>query len=63
MGSFVELSRTYFEVGKRLLEDGSKQKKLNGIGVEEYLNKARNIFEDLGLQWDLEQLERFTSNI
>lgn len=26
MRSFVELSRTYFEVGKRLLEDGSKQK-------------------------------------
>ena len=63
MGSFVELSRTYFEVGKRLLEDGSKQKKLNGIGPEEYLNKAGNIFEDLGLQWDLEQLKRFTSNI
>jgi len=63
MGSFVELSRTYFEVGKRLLEDGSEQKEFKGIGAQEYLNKARNIFEDLDLQWDLEQLERFSSNI
>jgi len=63
MGSSLELSRTYFEVGKRLLEDGSEQKELKGIGAEEYLNKARNIFEDLDLQWDLEQLERFSSNI
>jgi len=57
MGSFVELSRTYFEVGKRLLEDGSEQKELNGIGAEEYLNKASNIFKDLELEWDLRQFE------
>ena len=57
-----ELARTYFEVGIRLLDQTSEQTELNGIEAEEYLNKARNIFEDLGLQWDLEQLERFSSN-
>jgi hypothetical protein len=24
----------------------------------EYLNKAKSMFEEMGLQWDLEQLER-----
>ena len=53
-----ELSRTYFEVGKRLLEPQSKYKHLNGITAEEYLEKARVMFEEMDLQWDLEQLEK-----
>ena len=57
MGTRPELARTYFEVGKRLLDKTSKQKKLDGIGAEEYLNKARNIFENLDLEWDLRQFE------
>jgi hypothetical protein len=53
-----DLSRTYFEIGKRLSEPNSPYKELNGITAAEYLNKAKTMFEEIGLQWDLEQLER-----
>ena len=58
----IELSRTYFEVGKRLLEPGSKTKDLNGITAEEYLNKAKNMFEEMDLQWDLNELDKVISS-
>ena len=58
LGARPELSRTYMEVGKRLMEPGSKYKLLNGITAEEYLEKARVMFEEMDLQWDLEQLEK-----
>ena len=54
----LELSRTYFEVGKRLLETKSKFKELDGIKAEEYLEKARTMFEEMDLQWDLDELEK-----
>jgi class 3 adenylate cyclase/tetratricopeptide (TPR) repeat protein len=52
-----ELSRTYFEIGKRLSEPNSPYQELNGISAAEYLNKAKTMFEEMDLQWDLEQLE------
>ena len=58
LGARPELSRTYMEVGKRLLEPKSKYKQLNGITAEEYLEKARVLFEEMDLKWDLEQLEK-----
>ena len=54
----LELSRTYYEVGKRLLEPKSKYKELDGIKAEEYLEKARVMFEEMDLQWDLDELEK-----
>jgi tetratricopeptide (TPR) repeat protein len=54
----LELSRTYFEVGKRLLEPKSKYKELDGIKAEEYLEKARVMFQEMDLQWDLNELEK-----
>jgi class 3 adenylate cyclase/tetratricopeptide (TPR) repeat protein len=54
----LELSRSYFEVGKRLLEDKSRYKVLNGIKAENYLEKARVLFEEMDLQWDLDELDR-----
>jgi hypothetical protein len=54
----VELSRTYFEVGKRLLEPTSKYKELDDIKAEEYLEKARKMFKEMDLQWDLDELEK-----
>jgi hypothetical protein len=54
----LELSRTYFEVGKWLLEPTSKYKELDGIKAEEYLEKARVMFEEMDLQWDLDELEK-----
>jgi len=52
-----ELSRTYLEIGKRLSETNSPYRELNRISAVEYLNKARTMFEEMDLQWDLEQLE------
>ena len=61
LGARLEVSRTYFEVGKRLLEEKSKYKELNGIKAEEYLDKAKTMFEEMDLQWDLDQLERIAA--
>jgi hypothetical protein len=53
----LDLSRTYFEIGKRLSEPNSPYRELNGISAAEYLNKAKTMFEEMDLQRDLEQLE------
>ena len=58
LGARPDLARTFFEVGKRLLEPHSKYKELNGISVKEYFDKAEKLFREMDLQWDLEQLER-----
>jgi tetratricopeptide (TPR) repeat protein len=58
LGARLELSRTYMEIGKRLLEEKSRYKELNGISAEQYLEKAKTMFQDMDLQWDLEELER-----
>lgn len=61
LGARPDLSRTYFEVGKRLLEPKSKYKELNGIEPKGYLEKARVMFEGMGLERDLDELDRITS--
>ena len=58
LGARPDLARTFFEVGKRLLEPHSKHKELNGISAKEYFDKAEKLFREMDLQWDLEQLER-----
>ena len=60
-GAYPDLSRTYFEIGKRLNEPDIKHKELNGITAEEYLKKAKTMFEEMDLQWDLDELERIVS--
>jgi tetratricopeptide (TPR) repeat protein len=62
MGARPELARTYFEVGKRLFEKKSTQKHLNGIKADEYLEKAKDMFEDLDLKWDLHNLTKLRKN-
>ena len=59
----LELSRTYFEVGKRLLEPKSKYKELDGIKAWDYLEKAGMMFEMMDLQWDLDELEKLKIQI
>jgi class 3 adenylate cyclase/tetratricopeptide (TPR) repeat protein len=56
LGARLELSRTYFEVGKRLLEAQSKYKTLNGIKAEEFFEKATILFNEMDLLWDLDEL-------
>ena len=63
INSRPELSRTYMEIGKRFLEDKSKYKELNGINAEEYLEKARAMFKEMDLQWDLDELDKITSHV
>ena len=52
----LELSRAYFEIARRLLEPASMCKMLNGISAMEYLEKAKVLFEEMDLQWDLDEL-------
>jgi class 3 adenylate cyclase/tetratricopeptide (TPR) repeat protein len=54
----LSLSRTYFEVGKRLLEPQSKYKMLREYSAKEYLIKAKTLFERMDLQWDLDELDQ-----
>ena len=58
----LELCRSYFETGKRMMEPDSKYKTLNGITAEEYLKKARTMFEEMDLQWDLDELAKVTAS-
>jgi hypothetical protein len=58
LGARLEISRAYFEVGKSLLEAKNKRTTLNGSGAEEYLQKAKILFEEMNLQWDLDELNR-----
>jgi hypothetical protein len=46
------------EIGKRFHENKSKHKELNGIRAEGYLGKAREMFQAMDLQWDLDTLEK-----
>lgn len=63
LGARLELSRTYFEVGKRLIESGSKHKMLNGIKADKYLENARVMFEEMNLQWDLTELHKVAKSL
>ncbi len=58
LGARPDLSRTYMEVGKRLLELHSKYKELNGVAAKEYLEKAETMFREMDLEWDIEELEK-----
>ena len=58
LNAILELSRIYFEVGKQLNEKKSQYKELNNITGDEYLGKARIMFEELDLRWDLVKLDR-----
>lgn len=63
LGARPDLSRTYMEVGKRLLDPKSRYRQLNGIAAADYLEKARDLFETMDLWWDLEQLEKLKTTI
>ena len=61
LNALPELGRTYFEIGRRLQEDKSKVWNLDGIGPEEWLQHARNLFEQLDLQWDFDWFSKTDS--
>ncbi len=53
-----QLARAYFEVGKRLLEPERKYRDLDGLRAKEYLKKARELFEEMGLHAGLDELDQ-----
>lgn len=58
LGARPDLSRTYFEIGKALTDPNCKYKEWQGLPAEEYLKKARVLFEEMDLQWDLDELDK-----
>jgi len=60
LGARPELARTYLEVGRRMLASPSTLANLNGLEAGTCIGKARAIFTELDLQWDLERLSRIT---
>jgi serine/threonine protein kinase/tetratricopeptide (TPR) repeat protein len=50
----LELSRTSFEVGRRLGGSGSRHRMLDGLSSEHYLETADGLFRKHGLERDLE---------
>lgn len=61
LGARPELSRTYLEIGKSLLDPENKYKEWKGMSAQEYLDKARSMFQEMGLHHDLDELERITA--
>jgi len=58
IGARLELSRTYYEIGKRLLQSEGRYQQMNGMRSGAYLDKAQAIFRALELAWDMEKLLR-----
>jgi class 3 adenylate cyclase/tetratricopeptide (TPR) repeat protein len=56
LGARPELARTCMEVGRRLREAEAPRRELNGMDGNAYLERARNLFVDMELGWDLRQL-------
>ena len=54
----VELAKTYMEIGRRFHENRGRNLKQYGIEAHEYLEKARILFEEMGLQCELEELDK-----
>ena len=53
-----ELARTYMEVGKRLIDEKCRMNQLCGIGADEYLEKARDLFKESEMRSITEELDR-----
>ncbi|MCD4731012.1 MAG: AAA family ATPase [Bacteroidales bacterium] len=58
----LEVSRTYLETGKFLSDPLVKYNELNGNPANYYLNKAKTLFEEMDLQWDLVEHQKFVNN-
>ncbi len=58
-GGKLELSRTYFDVGKFLHDPKNKKERINGMNGTECLKKAKTMFEEMNLQWDLKEYEKY----
>lgn len=41
----------------------TKQKQLNGLSGKDYLEKAKVMFDEMDLQWDLGEYRKFVSGV
>lgn len=55
----LELSRTWFEAGKFLQDPSNKKTRVNGLNAGECLMKAKSMFEEMHLEWDLKQYDQY----
>jgi hypothetical protein len=46
------------EVGRRLLEPESRYKEFNRLKAEQYLEKAKAMFQEMDLLWDIDELAK-----
>jgi len=49
------------EVGRSLLDPKCNYKEWNGMSAQEYLNKARTMFQEMDLQYDLDELDKIAA--
>lgn len=61
LGARIQLSRTYFEVGQRLMEPETSHSTLAGRDAHSYLEKAEALFNEMDLQMDIEGLHRMVT--
>ncbi len=57
-GAHIELAKTHMEIGKRLLEKESRFSGINNFTAEKHIEKAKSLFEELGLTEELGQLDK-----
>jgi hypothetical protein len=58
LGARPETARACLEVARALTESRGTDSRLEGRSAAEYLEEARATFQELGLRWDLQQLEQ-----
>jgi len=63
LGAKLELSRSYFELGKFLSDPQVKYNELNGKHARYYLDKSKSMFEEMGLQWDMAKYHNLQENL
>lgn len=62
-GARLELSRTYFEIGKLLSNPKSKYNELNGHPASYYFEEAMKMFKEMDLQWDIEEYQKYINKL
>ncbi len=62
LGARPELARTHLEIGRRLA-GASAGATRSGLDARSHLRRARELFTELGLTWDLEQLDALRPSV
>jgi predicted ATPase/class 3 adenylate cyclase len=57
-----QLARAYLEIAKRLQTPQSRYKQLDGKKADAYFTKARVLFYEMNLQWDLKMLSKIRNS-